>query len=138
MALPVMSPLVSERIWALPVSAPAVKFLLYLVFRSETNGALPSQREMAREYKVSPTTVSTLLSPLFELNIVLRPQGEKREGNSYRLHPLAAAYDSIDAMHEAFQQAVKDMGNGDLPVLNLPEYQSAPPAEGRPELRIAS
>ncbi|MET9930385.1 MULTISPECIES: hypothetical protein [unclassified Streptomyces] len=133
-----MSPLVSERIWALPINAPSVKFLLYLVYRSGNNGALPSQREMAGEYKVSATTVSTLLSPLFELNIVLRPQGEKREGNSYRLHPLAARYDSIDAMHEAFQQAVTDMKNGNLPVLNLPEYQSAPPAQGQPVLRVAS
>ncbi|MFC8176281.1 hypothetical protein [Streptomyces sp. NPDC057325] len=137
MALPVMSPLVSERIWALPINAPSVKFLQYLVFRSANGGALPSQRDMAREYKVSPTTVSTLLGPLFEINLVLRHQAEERGGNKYRLHPLAAKYDSIDAMHEAFQQAVEDMKNGDLAVLNLPEYQSAPPAEGRPALRIA-
>ncbi|AJF70354.1 hypothetical protein [Streptomyces vietnamensis] len=137
MALPVMSPLVSERIWALPISAPSVKFLQYLVFRSENGGGLPSQRTMAVEYKVSAATVSTLLAPLFDLNFVLRRQAEERGGNRYRLHPLAAKYDSIDSMEEAFQQALEDMRAGRLPVLKAPEYQTAPPTKGRPELRIA-
>ncbi|WP_189852410.1 hypothetical protein [Streptomyces omiyaensis] len=135
MALPVMSPLVSERIWALPIRPPSVKFLLYLVFRSENGGALPSQREMALEYKVSPATVSTLLAPLFDLGVVLRGRSEERGGNRYRLHPLAAKYDSIESMNAAFAQALEDMRAGRLAMLDIPEYQTAPPAEGPPQLR---
>ncbi|MDQ0847682.1 hypothetical protein [Streptomyces sp. V1I6] len=137
MALPVMSPLVSERIWALPIGAAPVKFLQYLVFKSENGGALPSQKAMAVDYKVTPSTVSTLLDPLFELNIVLRRRAGERGGNRYRLHPLAAKYDSIESMEAAFTQALEDMKSGRLPTINVPEYRAAPPAEGRPELRIA-
>ncbi|MFC8953675.1 hypothetical protein ACFT8P_13735 [Streptomyces sp. NPDC057101] len=140
MSLPVMSPLVSTRIWALPIGGAPVKFLQFLVFRSEPGGALPSQRTMATEYGVAPSTVSALLEPLFELNIVLRSKAEAEEGrggNRYKLHPLAATYDSIESMTAAFAQALEDMRAGRLAPLNLPEYQTVPPAEGRPELRIA-
>ncbi|MER5966827.1 hypothetical protein [Streptomyces sp. NPDC002057] len=138
MSLPVMSPLVSTRIWALPIGGAPVKFLQFLVFRSEPGGALPSQRTMATEYGVAPSTVSALLEPLFELNIVLRSKAEEgRGGNRYKLHPLAATYDSIDSMTAAFAQALEDMRAGRLATLNLPEYRAVPPVEGRPELRIA-
>lgn len=47
----VMSPIVSERIWALPLSGAAVKFFQYLVARSDFGGALPVRRkDMAAEY----------------------------------------------------------------------------------------
>ncbi|MFF3731025.1 hypothetical protein ACFYXM_12045 [Streptomyces sp. NPDC002476] len=141
MALPVMSPLVPERIWALPIGAASVKFYCYLVFRGEDGGVLPSQKQMAAEYGVTPTTVSTLLEPLFDLKIVLRSSGESgRRGNRYRLHPLAVRYDSDEAMKAAVAQAFVDMKAGRLPGLQLPEYKTAPPAAGGqtgPKLRIA-
>ncbi|MCX4784599.1 hypothetical protein [Streptomyces sp. NBC_01264] len=88
MAKPVMSPLVTERIWALPIGGAAVKFLSYLVFRSEPgSGVLPSQKTMAIEYNVSPSAISNLLDPLFELNIVLRTPSERsKRANRYSLH----------------------------------------------------
>ncbi|MEU6070601.1 hypothetical protein ABZ864_40720 [Streptomyces sp. NPDC047082] len=136
--LAVMSPVVAERIWALPVGAAAVKFFQYLVFRSESGGALPSQRQMAREYQVTPSTISTLMEPLFDRNLVLRSGGGERGGNRYRLHPLAAKYSSTDEMEAAFAKALKDMQAGRLPGLILPEYQAVPPSGGaQPELRIA-
>ncbi|MET9657249.1 hypothetical protein [Streptomyces sp. NPDC006510] len=137
MAVAVMSPLVAERIWALPIGAAPVKFLQYLIFRSENGGALPSQREMAVEYKVKPPTVSALMEPLFELNLVLRSRAEGRGGNRYRLHPLAAKYESVTEMEAAFACALEEMKSGKLPTIQLPEYRAAPPAEGRPDLRIA-
>ena len=138
MAMPVMSPVVSDRIWALPIGAAAVKFLNYLVFRSEQGGALPSQRLMAREYQVSPSTISSLMEPLFDLNLVLRSQGEERGGNRYRLHPLAMKYSSVEEMEAAFAHALNEMRTGRLPTLNLPEYNTVPPAEsGQRGLRIA-
>ncbi|MFE5595449.1 hypothetical protein [Streptomyces sp. NPDC056549] len=128
----------ASRIWALPIGGATVKFLQYLVFRSENGGALPSQREMAVEYNVSPSTVSTLLDPLFERHIVLRTKAEERGGNRYRLHPLAAKYDNIESMEAAFAHALEEMKAGRLPAINIPEYKVVPPDEGhRPELRIA-
>ncbi|MEW1699330.1 MULTISPECIES: hypothetical protein [unclassified Streptomyces] len=137
MPKPVMSPLVTERIWALPIGAAAVKFLSYLVFRSQMGtGSLPSQQVMSAEYKVSPAAVSKLLDPLFELNIVLRTPSERsKRANSYSLHPLAARYESAEAMDDAFAQALDDMRSGHLPPLQLPEYQTAPPTQGTPKLR---
>jgi DNA-binding transcriptional ArsR family regulator len=138
MALKVMSPLVADRIWALPIGAAAVKFLQYLVFKSEDGGALPSQRHMAREYRVTPSTISALMEPLFEANLVLRSRGEERGGNRYKLHPLACKYGSMEEMETAFAAALADMKTGKLPGINLPEYQTVPPAEGaQPDLRIA-
>ncbi|WP_032761360.1 hypothetical protein, partial [Streptomyces alboviridis] len=101
----VMSPVVSERIWALPVSPAAVKFLQYLLYRSDFGGQLPvRQKQMAAEYRVTPQAVSNLIAPLCELNIVLRPKNEDgSKGNSYRLHPLAAKYASTQDMEAAFR-----------------------------------
>lgn len=138
MALEVMSPVVADRIWALPIGAAAVKFFQYLVFKSENGGALPSQRQMAREYNVTPSTISTLMEPLFDLNLVLRSPGEERGGNRYRLHPLAAKYSSMEEMEAALAHALNEMRAGRLPGLNLPEYCAVPPSEsGQPGLRIA-
>ncbi|MFF4902573.1 hypothetical protein [Streptomyces sp. NPDC001068] len=137
MALEVKSPIVGDRIWALPIGGAPVKFLQYLVFRSEDGGALPSQRQMAVEYGVKPPTISALMEPLFELNLVLRPKAEERGGNTYRLHPLARKYGSMEEMEAAFRQAFTDMRAGKLPSLNLPDNQVAPPAEGERNLRIA-
>ncbi|MGW2748464.1 hypothetical protein [Streptomyces sp. NPDC001450] len=135
----VMSPVVSERIWALPVSGAAVKFLQYLLYRSDFGGQLPvRQKDMAREYQVTPQAVSNLIAPLCELNIVLRPQNEDgSKGNSYRLHPLAAKYASPDDMEAAFRTAIAGIKAGDLPNLKLPAYAAVPPAEGRPNLQVA-
>ncbi|MFB6985588.1 hypothetical protein [Streptomyces sp. NPDC056304] len=139
MAKPVMSPLVTERIWALPIGPAAVKFLSYLVFKSlPGSGALPPQKTMAVEYKVTPSAISHLLEPLFELNIVLRTPSERsKRANSYSLHPLAARYESAQAMDEAFAQALVDMKAGRLVPLKLPEYQTVPPTQGTPVLRVA-
>ncbi|MFE1557442.1 hypothetical protein ACFW6V_21000 [Streptomyces sp. NPDC058734] len=80
--------------------------------------------------------MSKLLTPLFELNVVLRTPSERsRRANSYILHPLAARYESVEAMDDAFAQALDDMREGRLPLLQLPEYQAAPPAEGPRKLR---
>ncbi|MFE4829810.1 hypothetical protein [Streptomyces sp. NPDC056672] len=137
MAVAVMSPIVAERIWALPIGQASVKFFQYLVFRAE-NGLLPSQREMAREYKVARSTISTLMEPLFDLKLVLRSPGEERGGNRYSLHPLAAKYDSMEEMEAAFAHALGEMQAGRLPALNLPEYSAVPPSvSGQPGLRIA-
>ncbi|MFJ6501405.1 hypothetical protein OG280_40850 (plasmid) [Streptomyces virginiae] len=135
----VMSPIVAERIWALPLSGSAVKFLQYLVSRSDFGGALPvRQKDMAAEYGVTPQAVSGLMAPLCDLNIVLRPRSEERNGNSYRLHPLAAKYESPEAMEAAFRAALARIQAGDLPNLKLPTYQQAPPARaGRPKLQVA-
>ncbi|MER7688799.1 hypothetical protein [Streptomyces sp. NPDC097610] len=137
MALEVKSPLVGDRIWALPIGGAPVKFLQYLIFRSENGGALPSQRQMAVEYGVKPPTISSLMEPLFELNLVLRSKAEERGGNTYRLHPLAAKYADVDEMTAAFQQAMQEIRAGRLPSLNLPENRVTPPAEGERNLRIA-
>ncbi|MFF3957434.1 hypothetical protein ACFYY1_30110 [Streptomyces sp. NPDC001890] len=139
MAKPVMSPLVTERIWALPIGAAAVKFLSYLVFKSEPgSGVLPPQKTMAVEYKVTPANISRLLEPLFKLNIVLRTPNERsKRANSYSLHPLAARYPSAQAMDDAFAKALVDMREGRLAPLNLPVYQTVPPTEGAPVLRVA-
>lgn len=85
----VLSPVVSERIWALPISGSSVKFLNYLLYRSNFGGHLPiKQKDMAREYRVTPQAISNLIAPLCDLNIVLRPKNEDGgKGNSYRLHP---------------------------------------------------
>ncbi|MFE8941041.1 hypothetical protein ACFYNX_26605 [Streptomyces sp. NPDC007872] len=139
MDIPVLSPLVSERIWALPIGAAAVKFLNYLVYRSDFGGAIPvPQKQMAIEYKVVPSTVSVMLDQLVELNIVLRaPGGVGKKGNTYCLHPLAAKYESMDALEAGWHQALLDMRAGRLVGLNLPEYQTVPPDEGNPRLRVA-
>lgn len=135
----VMSPIVAERIWALPLSGSAVKFLQYLVSRSEFGGSLPvRQKDMAAEYGVTPQAVSGLMAPLCDLNIVLRPRSEERAGNSYSLHPLAAKYESPESMEEAFRAALVRIQAGDLPNLKLPAYHQAPPAPtGRPKLQVA-
>ncbi|MEV6576484.1 hypothetical protein [Streptomyces sp. NPDC051577] len=135
----VMSPIIAERIWALPLSGSAVKFLQYLVCRSDFGGALPvRQKDMAAEYGVTPQAVSGLMAPLCELNIVLRPRSEERNGNSYRLHPLAAKYESPEMMEAAFRTALVRIQAGDLPNLKLPTHHQAPPAPtGRPKLQVA-
>ncbi|MFE3579848.1 hypothetical protein [Streptomyces vinaceus] len=135
----VMSPIVAERIWALPLSGSAVKFLQYLVARSDFGGALPvRQKDMAAEYGVTPQAVSGLMAPLCDLNIVLRPRSEERNGNSYRLHPLAAKYESPEAMEAAFRATLVRIQDGELPNLKLPTYHQAPPAPtGRPKLQVA-
>jgi hypothetical protein len=137
----VMSPLVAERIWALPISGASVKFLNYLIFRSEFGGHLPMrQKDMAREYGKTPQGISALMAPLCDLKIVLRPQGEEREGNSYRLHPLVAKYQTHEAMEAAFRRALVEIKSGELPNLKLPSYAIAPPtsADGqRPDLHVA-
>ena len=138
----VMSPVVSERIWALPVSGATVKFLQYLLYRSDFGGHLPvRQKDMATEYRVTPQAVSNLIAPLCELNIVLRPtneDGSRGKGNSYRLHPLAAKYASPQDMEAAFRTAIARIKAGDLPNLKLPAYAAVPPAaDGRPNLQLA-
>ncbi|MFJ1902060.1 MULTISPECIES: hypothetical protein [unclassified Streptomyces] len=135
----VLSPIVGDRIWALPVSGAAVKFLHYLVFRSDFGGNLPvRQKDMAQEYKITPQAVSSLMAPLCDLNIVLRPRNEDgRRGNSYKLHPLAAKYASHDDMEAAFRHTLQAIKAGDLPNLKLPSYATAPPTEGRPNLQVA-
>ncbi|MFZ3494485.1 hypothetical protein ACODT5_14890 [Streptomyces sp. 5.8] len=135
----VMSPIIAERIWALPLSGAAVKFLQYLVSRSDFGGVLPvRQKDMAAEYGVTPQAVSALMAPLCELNIVLRPRSEERKGNSYRLHPLAAKYENPETMEVAFREALVRIQAGDLLNLKLPTYHQAPPAAtGRPKLEVA-
>ncbi|MFJ9484047.1 hypothetical protein ACIRRI_56025 [Streptomyces mirabilis] len=138
----VMSPVVSERIWALPVSGATVKFLQYLLYRSEFGGHLPiRQKDMAAEYRVTPQAISNLMAPLCQLNIVLRPQnedGSRGKGNSYRLHPLAAKYASSQDMEAAFRTAIASIKAGDTPNLKLPAYAAVPPAaDGRPSLQVA-
>ncbi|MGW8954700.1 hypothetical protein [Streptomyces sp. NPDC055709] len=138
----VMSPLVSERIWALPVSGAAIKFLQYLIFRSEFGGDIPVlQKDMAREYGITPQAVSNLMAPLCELNIVLRPRNEARnegrQGNSYRLHPLVAKYASHADMEAAFLYTLESIKGGELPAPNLPKYTAAPPPQGPPNLQVA-
>ncbi|MEV6682280.1 hypothetical protein AB0N09_36280 [Streptomyces erythrochromogenes] len=135
----VMSPIVAERIWALPLSGSAVKFLQYLLYRSDFGGALPvRQRDMATEYGVTPQAVSGLMAPLCALNIVLRPRSEERNGNSYRLHPLAAKYESPESMEASFRDALVRIQAGDLPNLKLPAYRRTPPTPtGRPKLQVA-
>ncbi|GGZ95233.1 hypothetical protein GCM10010371_63980 [Streptomyces subrutilus] len=135
----VMSPIVAERIWALPLSGSAVKFLQYLVSRSDFGGALPvRQKDMAAEYGVTPQAISGLMAPLCDLNIVLRPRSEERNGNSYRLHPLAAKYETPEAMEAALRAALANIQAGNLPNLKLPTYNQAPPAPtGRPNLQVA-
>ncbi|MFE2340222.1 hypothetical protein ACFXCR_11920 [Streptomyces sp. NPDC059431] len=135
----VMSPIVAERIWALPLSGSAVKFLQYLVSRSEFGGQLlVRQKDMAAEYGVTPQAVSGLMAPLCELNIVLRPRSGERNGNSYRLHPLAAKYETPEGMEAAFHDTLARIQAGDLPNLKLPAYSQAPPTTtGRPNLQVA-
>ncbi|WP_331738051.1 hypothetical protein [Streptomyces sp. NBC_01276] len=135
----VMSPIIAERIWALPLSGSAVKFLQYLVSRSDFGGALPvRQKDMAAEYGVTPQAVSGLMAPLCDLNIVLRPRSGERNGNSYRLHPLAAKYESPQDMEAAFRATLVRIQAGDLPNLKLPAYQQTPPTPtGRPKLQVA-
>ncbi|MEV6962436.1 hypothetical protein AB0M97_25250 [Streptomyces sp. NPDC051207] len=138
----VMSPVVSERIWALPVSGATVKFLQYLLYRSDFGGHLPiRQKDMATEYGVTPQAISNLIAPLCELNIVLRPKnedGSRGKGNSYRLHPLAAKYPDSQDMEAAFRAAITSIKAGDLPNLKLPAYRAVPPpGNGRPNLQVA-
>jgi hypothetical protein len=79
-----------------------------------------------------------LVAQLCDLNIVLRPQSEDgRRGNSYRLHPLAAKYESHDSMEAAFRQTLAMIKAGELPNLRLPAYSMVPPAEGPPKLTVA-
>ncbi|MGW4815206.1 hypothetical protein ACWEPB_26675 [Kitasatospora cineracea] len=118
-----------------------MKFLSYLVSISEPGGMIPvRQREMAQEFGKSQQSISVLLAALCDLNIVLRPPGDQRDGNSYTLHPFAARYTSSEAMEDAFRQALADIKSGELPNLLLPSYTSAPPApsDGKPNLhRVA-
>jgi len=136
----VLSPIVAERIWALPLSGSAVKFLQYLISRSDFGGHLPvRQVDMAREYHgKTPQAISALMGPLCDLALVIRPEGGERGGNSYRLHPLAAKYESHEDMEKAFRQALADIKASTLPNLNLPRYTVAPPSEGvGPNLQVA-
>ncbi|RKS96963.1 hypothetical protein BX286_7150 [Streptomyces sp. 3211.6] len=135
----VMSPIIAERIWALPLSGSAVKFLQYLVSRSDFGGALPvRQKDMAAEYGVTPQAVSGLMAPLCDLNIVLRPRSGERNGNSYRLHPLAAKYENPQDMDAAFRVTLARIQAGELPNLRLPAYQQTPPSpQGPPKLQVA-
>ena len=137
----VLSPLVSERIWALPVSPASVKFLNYLIHKSEFGGHLAvRQADMASDYGVSRQAVSLLLNPLIELGIVLRsPGGSRRAGNDYRLHPLAAKYSDADSMEAAFLKAFHQIKDGELVNLRLPTYTAVPPAtDGKtPNLQVA-
>ncbi|MFE5940490.1 hypothetical protein ACFQ69_34620 [Streptomyces sp. NPDC056470] len=135
----VMSPIVSQRIWALPVSAAAVKFLQYLLYRSEFGGQLPvRQKDMAREYGITPQAVSLLMAPLSDLNIVLRPRHEGgRQGSSYRLHPFAAKYESHEALEQAVRHTLGEIKAGRMPNLKLPAFAVMPPAEGKPKLHVA-
>lgn len=131
----VLSPLVPERIWALPVSGASIKFLCYLLYRSEFGGAIPvRQPKMGEEFGgVTKQAISQLMAPLCELNIVLRPTR-----NSYHLHPLAARYENQEQMDKAFLQALEDIKTGRLPNLKLPQYQTAPPTqEGTRRLHVA-
>ncbi|MER5933934.1 hypothetical protein [Streptomyces sp. NPDC002054] len=69
---------------------------------------------------------------------MLRPRSEERTGHSYRLHPLAAKYETPEAMEAAFRAALARIQAGDLPNLKLPTYHQAPPAPtGRPKLQVA-
>ncbi|MGW4784874.1 hypothetical protein [Streptomyces sp. NPDC004230] len=135
----VMSPVVGERIWALPVSGATVKFLQYLLYRSDFGGQLPvRQKDMAVEYRVTPQAVSNLIAPLCDLNIVLRPKNEDgSKGNAYRLHPLAAKYASPEDMESAFRTTIARVKAGELPNLKLPAYVAVPPAVGHPNLHVA-
>lgn len=136
----VLSPIVADRIWALPLSGSAVKFLQYLISRSDFGGHLPvRQVDMAREYHgKTPQAISALMAPLCDLGLVIRPEGGERKGNSYRLHPLAAKYQSHGDLEKAFRQALVDIKAGNLPNLDLPRYAVAPPAEGTgPNLQVA-
>ncbi|MER5352623.1 hypothetical protein ABT093_20100 [Kitasatospora sp. NPDC002551] len=138
----VMSPFLWDRIWALPVSPASVKFFAYLLARSKYGGNLPvnhNQKVMAQEYGKTPQGISALMAPLCELNIVLRPPSETRDGNTYRLHPLVAKYENHEAMEEAFREALRLIKARKLPVLRLPSYQVAPPdpTEGKPDLQVA-
>ncbi|MGP4003636.1 hypothetical protein [Streptomyces sp. 8N706] len=134
----VMSPICSERIWALPISGAAVKFLQYLIHRSDFGGHLPvRQKDMAREYNITPQAVSNLMAPLCDLNIVLRPRNDGRRGNSYRLHPLVAKYATPEDMEAAFRHTLKSIKAGELPNLKMPSYVSVPPASGKPQLEVA-
>ncbi|MET9819580.1 hypothetical protein [Streptomyces sp. NPDC006355] len=119
----VMSPVVSERIWALPVSGATVEFLQYLLYRSDFGGHLPvRQKDMATEYRVTPQAISNLIAPLCELNIVLRPK----------------MYASSQDMEAAFRAAITSIKAGDLPNLKLPAYAAVPPAaDGPPNLQVA-
>nr|BBK07989.1 cAMP Regulatory protein [Streptomyces sp. TP-A0584] len=133
-----MSPIVSERIWALPISGAAVKFLQYLIHRSDFGGELPiRQKDMAEELRITPQAVSNHIAALGKLNIVLRPQNEARQGNSYRLHPFAAKYETPEDLEAAFRHAIQQIKARELPNLNLPAYTAVPPAEGRPSLKVA-
>ncbi|MEU6867016.1 hypothetical protein ABZ924_27800 [Streptomyces sp. NPDC046876] len=72
------------------------------------------------------------------MNIVLRPCSEERNGNSYWLHPLAAKYETPEAMEAAFRAALVRIQAGELPNMKLPTYHQAPPApKGRPKLQVA-
>lgn len=59
------------------------------------------------------------MAPMCDLNTVLRPRSEERNGNSYRLHPLAAKYESPEAMEAAFRAALVRIQGGELPNLKL-------------------
>ncbi|MEV3999072.1 hypothetical protein ACFYPK_28060 [Streptomyces halstedii] len=135
----VQSPIIWDRIWAAPVSGAAVKFLHFLVFRSDFGGNLPMrQKDMARDYKVSPQAISSLMAPLCDLNIVLRPRAaDGGQGSSYKLHPFAAKYASNEDMEAAFRSAILAIKAGELPNIKLPAYATAPPSEGRPDLQVA-
>ncbi|HBF84943.1 MAG TPA: hypothetical protein DD420_34955 [Streptomyces sp.] len=135
----VQSPIIWDRIWAAPVSGGAVKFLHFLVCRSDFGGDLPMrQKDMARDYKITPQAVSSLMAPLCDLNIVLRPRSDDgRQGNSYKLHPFAAKYASSEDMEAAFRRAILAIKAGELPNIKLPAYAAAPPSEGRPDLQVA-
>ncbi|MEV0414968.1 hypothetical protein AB0I68_30260 [Streptomyces sp. NPDC050448] len=75
------------------------------------------QKDMAAECGVTPQAVSGLMAPLGDLNIVLSPRSGERNGNSCRLHPLAAKYEGPETMKAAFRAALVRIQAGGLPHL---------------------
>ena len=89
----VISPIVGERIWALPVSGAAVKFLQYLIYRSEFGGEIPvRQVDMAREVKITPQAVSNHIAQLGGSAALCCGRTAGTDVGSHPLDPLAAKY----------------------------------------------
>ncbi|MFB7896147.1 hypothetical protein ACFC1B_07430 [Streptomyces xiamenensis] len=133
-----LSPLVWERLWMLPVPPASTVMMSYLLGVSEYGGHIPvKQDDMAKTLRTTPQAISKRLKPLCEINLLLRPDGEKRAGNRYRLHPWAAKYENPDKMADAIRQATADIQAGRLATPLIPAYIHAPLAKpGRPDLRV--
>ncbi|MEV0604646.1 hypothetical protein AB0I82_35850 [Streptomyces sp. NPDC050315] len=134
-----MHPAVISQLCLL-VPPPTIQVMSYLYKIMEPGGRLPkSQAAMAQDLGIAKQTMSNRLAPLRELNVVLRTDSEKRGGNSYYVHPLAAKYESFEAMEAAIAKALHEMKAGRLARLRVPMYDAAPPRpEGGPVLRVAS